>query len=294
MDDPKLMRLFTAVADQGSLSAVARDWGVAPSTVTHGLKQLEDRLGAQLVMRTTRRLSLTPEGEWFLAKCRRVLADLDEAMTGLSKDGPLTGDIRITATNDFGRQRIAPLIDAFMAVHPGLRIQLLLSDTIVDLVEAGVDLGIRTGPLTDSDLKAQLLLRGNRRICAAPAYWDRHGKPGHPRQLTEHNCLVFATPGVIQTFWSFREDGTRFRVRVKGDRTVNDGQAVRNWAIAGAGVAIKSDFDIADDLKSGRLETALECYTDEATNLYAVFPARAHESRRVRALLDFLAEGLGG
>ncbi|MEG6509511.1 LysR family transcriptional regulator [Methyloligella sp. 2.7D] len=292
MDDPKLMRLFMAIADRGSLSGVARAWGMAPSTVTHGLKQLEDRLGTQLVLRTTRQLSLTPEGERFLGDCRRILADLDEVMTGFSEQGPLAGEIRITATNDLGRLRIAPLIDRFMEAHPDLRIQLFLSDTVVDLVDAGFDVGIRTGPLRDSDLKARLLLRGSKRVCAAPGYWRRRGKPSHPRELTSHNCLVLSSPGDSQAFWSFRDGANRFRVRVAGDRTVNDGQAVKDWAIAGAGVAMKSVFDVADDIAAGRLETALESYTAEPTNLYAVFPPRGRESRRVRALLDYLGEQL--
>jgi len=292
MDDARLMHLFTAIADHGGLSAVARAWGIAPSTVTHGLKQLENRLGVQLVLRTTRQFSLTPEGEQFLRRCRRVLADLDEAMTAFRQDGPLTGNIRITATNDFGRQRIAPLIEAFTKLHSGLHVQLFLTDAIVDLVEGGFDLGIRTGPLPNSDLKAQLLLRGRKCVCAAPEYWRSRGKPAHPRDLSKHNCLLFATPDQTQAFWSFREDGKAFRVRVSGDRTVNDGQALKHWAIAGAGVAMKSSFDVVDEVGDGRLETALDAFTSEATNLYAVFAPRSHEARRIRVFLDYLSERL--
>jgi len=284
--------MFVAIADHANLSAVARAWGVAPSTVTHGLKRLEDQLGVQLVLRTTRHLSLTPEGEWFSEKCRGILADLDEVMTGFSEQGELTGRIRITATNDLGRQLIAPLIDAFMGEHPGLRVHLFLSDTVVDLVDAGFDVGIRTGPLRDSELKARLLLRGRKCVCASPDYWKRRGKPQHPRELSDHNCLVLGSPDETQMSWSFRDGATRFRVRVAGDRTVNDGQALKDWAVAGAGVVMKSVFDVADDLAAGRLETALDAYNSEATNLYAVFPPRGHDSRRVRALLDYLSQGL--
>ncbi|MBJ3776903.1 LysR family transcriptional regulator [Acuticoccus mangrovi] len=292
MDDTRLMRLFMAIVDHGTLSAVARAWGVAPSTVTHGLKQLEDRLGAQLVLRTTRQLSLTAEGDRFLGHCRRILADLDEVMTDFSERGALTGSLGVTATNDLGRQRIAPLIDEFMRIHPDLRIQLFLSDTVVDLVDAGFDVGIRTGPLRDSDLKARLLLRGRKLVCASPDYWRRHGKPAHPRELADHNCLVLGSREETQAYWSFREGADRFRVRITGDRTVNDGQALKDWAVAGAGVVMKSVFDVADDLAAARLETALDAFTGEATNLYAVFPPRGHDSRRVRVFLDHLAEGL--
>ncbi|WP_138465762.1 LysR family transcriptional regulator [Poseidonocella sp. HB161398] len=292
MDDPRLMRLFVAIAEQGSLSAVARGWGVAPSTVTHGLKRLEERLGAQLVLRSTRRLSLTPEGARFLTDCRRILSDLEEVMSGFAERGPLKGQIRVTATNDLGRQRIAPLVHSFMELNPGLLVQLFLSDTVVDLVEGGFDFGIRTGPLRDSDLKARLLLRGRKRVCAAPAYWDRHGRPEHPRDLAEHDCLTLSMPGDTQAFWGFRDGETRFRQRVAGTRLVNDGQVLRDWAVAGAGVAFKSSFDIAADVAAGRLETVLDSFTTESTNLYAVFAPRAQESRRVRALAEHLSDGL--
>ncbi len=294
MDAFRSMRLFVAIAESGNLSSVARDWGIAPSTVTYGLKSLEDSLGAQLVVRTTRQLSLTQEGQRFLERSRRILADVDEVMTGFAEDGTLAGNIRMTTTNDLGRQRIAPLVDDFMHRHPGLTIELFLSDSVVDLVEGGFDLGIRTGPLRDSDLKARLLLRGHKSICASPGYWQRHGKPTHPRELTAHNCLLLGAPGERHAFWTFREEGERFRIRVGGTRQVNDGEALRQWAIAGAGVVQKSSFDIAEDLRAGRLETALESFTADPTNLYAVTPPRQYESRRVRAFVDHLAAGMGG
>ncbi|WP_102222867.1 LysR family transcriptional regulator [Acidimangrovimonas sediminis] len=294
MDDPKLMRLLVAIVDAGSLSAVARLWGVAPSTVSHGLRQLEERLGTQLVVRSTRQLSLTPEGRDFAERSRQILADIDEAMAGVRDGGPVTGHLRITATNDLGRQRIAPLIDAFMRRHKGLSVQLYLSDSLVDLVENGYDLAFRTGPLADSDLRARLLLRARKCICAAPSYWEAHGRPEHPRDLAGHNCMIFALPGETQTNWPFTENGQRFRVRVSGDRSANDGQALRAWAIAGAGVVMKSHTDIADDIKAGRLETVLESYAQEASNLYAVTPPRVHTPRRLQLLLDFLSAELSG
>ncbi|TPW27875.1 LysR family transcriptional regulator [Martelella alba] len=292
MDDPSLMRLFVAIAERGSLSAVSRAWGVAPSTVTLGLKQLEERIGTQLINRTTRSMALTPEGERFLQECRRVLTDLDTLMGSFSEDGPLSGTIRMTATMDLGRQRIAPLIETFMRRHPDVNVQLYLSDSVVDLVDAGLDLGLRTGPLQSSDLRARLIVRGHKCVCAAPAYWARHGKPALPEDLAGHNCMVFATPGETQTSWQFGNKGKRFRVRIHGDRTANDGQVLKDWAIAGAGVVLKSTFDIALDLAAGRLEAALEPFTTEATNLYAVFPPRQRQPRWLEAFLDHLSEGL--
>lgn len=292
MDDPQLLRLFIAIAEQGNLSAVARIKGVAPSTVTLGLKTLEQRLGVQLVARTTRHLSLTPEGVQFLHDSKRVLSDLDEVMSGFAEHGPLSGDIRITATNDLGRERIAPLITRFMASHPEIRLQLYLSDALVDLVDAGFDIGIRTGPLPDSSMLARLLLRGKKAVCASPAYWRKNGKPSHPRDLSDHNCIILSDHGADQTMWGFSSADQRFRVRVSGDRSVNDGQTARHWAIEGAGIVMKSSFDVQADIEAGRLETALEDFTTESTNLYAVYPPAARQSRRIKSVLDFISDGL--
>jgi DNA-binding transcriptional LysR family regulator len=290
MDTLKSMRMFAAIAENGSLSAVARDWGVAPSTISYGLHALEDRLGAQLVFRTTRRLSLTDEGQRFLIESRRILADVDEVMTGLSDREGIKGNIRITCTNDLGRQRIAPLVDLFMREHPNVTVELFLHDRVIDLIDGGFDLAIRTGPLQASELKARLLLRGTKSICASPGYWARHGKPTHPDDLARHNCLMLSEPGERHALWRFRRGEEEIRVRVSGDRQVNDGEALRQWAIAGAGVVQKSSFDIAGDIRNGLLETALEDFTTAATNLYAVAPSRQHSSTRATAFVDFLLE----
>jgi DNA-binding transcriptional LysR family regulator len=292
MDQFNLLRLYVAVADLGSLSAVARAQALAPSTVTLSLQRLEERVGARLVTRTTRRLSLTPEGERFLLDCRRILADLDEAMGAVADRGPLRGDIRVTATNDLGRNTLAPLIHDFMEANSGVQVTLMLSDGVIDLVEDSYDLALRMGQLPDSGLTARLLIRGSRRISAAPSYWRRHGKPGHPRDLVGHNCMVLARPGAPQSSWQFQENGRVFGVRVQGDRTANDGGTLRHWAIAGAGVVLKFDLDITRDLAAGRLETVLDGFRLDDVNLYAVHPAGRRPSRRVAALINFLASRL--
>lgn len=287
-----LLRLYVSIAEHSSLSAAARALSLSPSTVTLGLQRLEERVGARLVTRTTRRLSLTEEGERFLGDCRRILADLDEAMDGLADRGPLQGEIRVTATNDLGRNRLAPLIDGFLKAHPGVRVALMLTDAVIDLVEDGYDLALRMGLLQPSRLTARLLMRGRRHICAAPAYWDRVGRPEHPRELARHNCMVLARPGAPQANWHFQENDREFSVRVGGDRTANDGGALRNWAIAGAGVVLKSSLDIEDDLAAGRLEPVLEEFALAAINLYAVYPPGRRPARRVSAFVDYLAAGL--
>jgi DNA-binding transcriptional LysR family regulator len=292
MDQLDLLRLFVAIAEDGSLSAAARSRAISASTVTTGLQRLEERVGARLITRTTRRLSLTPEGERFLADCRRILSEIDEAMDNVAERGPLTGRLRVTATNDFGRRRVAPLVGEFMAMHAAVQMELLLTDTVIDLVETGFDIGLRTGPLQDSRLHARVLLRGTRSICASPAYWDRAGRPRHPRDLAKHNCLVLTRPDAPLSNWRFHEDGRPVVVKVQGDRSANDGESLRQWAIAGAGVILKASWDIAEDVARGRLETGLDEFATEAMHLHAVYSAGRHTSRRVAAFLDFLAPRL--
>lgn len=294
MDVVESLRVFVLIADQQSLSAVARSRGVSPSTVTLALQRLEERAQTTLINRTTRRLSLTPEGERLLENARRILEDIDRTLDKLAEDSSLSGDIRITTTNDLGRSRIAPLVDSFMAEHPRLRIQLMLTDAVVDLVQEGFDLGIRTGPLQDSRLKARLLTRGGRRICASPDYWARAGRPAHPRDLASHNCMVLARPGAPQNNWRFVEDEREYAVKVEGNRSANDGEALRRWALDGAGVVLKADWDIMDDRAAGRLESVLDSYVSDSVNLYAVYAAARPTPRRITAFVDHLVAAFGG
>lgn len=292
MDLIESLRIFVAIAEENSLSSVARARGVAASTITLTLKRLEEHANTSLVTRTTRQLSLTPEGDRFLEDARRILADIDDAFEKLVNDGPLTGDIHVTSTNDFGRRRVAPIVEDFMRHHPNVRVHLMLTDAVVDLVQEGFDLGIRTGPLQDSRLVARPLMRGGRRICASPIYWDNAGRPQHPRDLTGHNCMVLARPGAPQNAWRFNENGRDFTIKVNGDRTANDGETLRRWAISGAGVVLKADWDIADDLSRGRLESVLDAFIDAGTNLYAVYPSGRTLSRRLMIFLDYLSSSL--
>lgn len=285
------LKLFVEIADNGSMSAVARIRAVSPSTVTLGLQRLEQRVGVQLVTRSTRQLSLTAEGERFLADSRRLLAELDEAMDRLSERSGISGPLRITSTNDFGRERLAPLVSDFMAYHPDIRLELHFSDAVVNLMEQGMDIGIRTGPLEDSRLKARLLIQGTRQVVASPGYWRQHGKPSHPSDLEQHNCMYLQRPGSPQSTWRFHDGKRALAIKVNGDRSANDGGTLRRWAIHGAGVVLKSSWDIAGDVARGRLEPVLEEFTDEPINLYAVYSA-GRLPRRVQVFLDFLRQRL--
>ncbi|WP_230492823.1 LysR family transcriptional regulator [Martelella alba] len=288
MDLLSHLRDLIAITDHGSLAAAAKMRGVAPSAVTASLQRLESYVGARLLLRSTRGLSLTLEGERFLEHCRRIIGDLDEAIDQVADAGRLKGIIRLTCINDFGRSRLSALIDGFQAHHSGVKFELSLDDEVINLIETGYDLALRTGPLTDSRLKARLILQAGRSVCASPAYWARHGKPRHPEELVEHNCLVLSRRGDPQHIWRFQDNNRELTVKVSGNRATNDGGLLRQWAIEGSGVVLKSDYDVADDLQAGNLETALETFQQTDVNLYAVHAAGRYPPRRVTAFIDYL------
>ncbi|WP_115720234.1 LysR family transcriptional regulator [Gallaecimonas mangrovi] len=288
MDRLNLMRVFVDIVEQGSMAAVARSRSCAPAAITQALRQLEQLAGSQLLVRTTRRMNLTPEGERFLADCRRILDDVDDSFERVADSGPLRGTLRLTATNDFGRHQLPPLIDAFIEKHPQLRFELVLSDGVTDLVEGHFDLAIRIGPLADSRFRSRRLLTDQRLVCAAPSYWQRHGLPRHPNQLAEHNCLVLDRPGRPQSHWYFSSKEGDFSVKVQGNRTASDGGVLRHWATKGVGVVLKSYVDVKADLDAGRLQAVLQDFTRHDVNIYVVHPGQSLVPRRVQAFLDFL------
>lgn len=290
MDTLDALRLFISIAEAGSLSAAARQSSVATSTATLALQQLEEQAGTTLIRRSTRKLSFTHEGLQFLSDARRLLADWDASVGGI-KGGPLRGPIRMTAAVDFGRTKIVPAIDRFMELHPGVSIDLYLSDAVIDLVEHNIDLAMRNGPLRDSSLKARVLLRGRRVVCAAPSYWASHDHPAHPDELAGHNCLIVSRPATAFSTWHFVDDGKKISARVSGNRVANDGSVLKRWALKGYGVHLSPIWDVRDELASGALVTTLEGFLPESANLYAVTNGNA-PSHRVQAFIDFLADEL--
>ncbi|AHE53218.1 LysR family transcriptional regulator [Sphingomonas sanxanigenens] len=291
MDRIDAMRLLLDVSEAGSFSSVARQRAIATSTVALAISQLEEELGVNLMVRSTRKLVFTHEGELMLADARRIVSEWDAALSGMREDGPLSGPIRITATNDFGRVRLRPLLDAFQERHPGIQVTLLLSDSSVDLIEEHIDLAIRSGPLPDSAMRARMLIRGPRIVCASPEYWSRAGVPTHPRDLEDHNCIVLARPGAPLSTWPFREAGKILNVKVRGDRQASDGDVLREWGAAGAGVILKNQWDVRHELEAGTLTTALDEFVPWQVDLFAVH-AGAPPSRRVAALIEFLTAAL--
>jgi DNA-binding transcriptional LysR family regulator len=289
MDTFDALRLLVSIADTGSLTAAARQQSVATSTVTLALQQLEEQLHTRLIHRTTRKLTFTHEGEQFLADAKQLLLHWEDSTNRLQQEETLKGPIRITATCDFGRVRLVPMIDLFNELHPEVDIYLHLGDGVVDMIENNIDLALRNGPLIDSNLRSRALVYSQRLICATPGYWEKYGKPEHPDCLANHNCLILHRTGVNYASWPFLIDGKVISIRVTGNRSANDSAVLRHWTMKGYGVMLKHRWEIQRELEHNLLSTALDDYALPHVDLYAV-TSSGQSSKRVFALIDFLAE----
>ena len=291
MDKLREMEVFAQVAASGSLSAAARVLGISVGSVSKHLAALEARLGVRLLLRTTRHLALTVEGEAFLPRARCILAEVTEAEASIaSDDRPLSGFLRVTASAGFGRTHVAPLVAEFQRQHPDLRVHLLLTDTVLDLVEENIDVALRFGVLADSRLSARRLAANWRVVCATPEYLERYGRPTVPAQLGEHECLVIG-PG-NERVWEFLGPEGQTAVRVGGRLASNNGEVIHAWALAGLGLALKSLWDVEGDMAVGRLVSVLDDWRSPDTALHAVSPVARGQSPRVRRFTDFLAARL--
>jgi len=289
MDKLKQMETFAAVATKGSLTAAAQAEGVAPAIIGRRIDALEARLGVKLLLRTTRRISLTEEGSAFLEDCQRLLADLQNAEASVSAGGvKASGHLRITAPAGFGRRHIAPLIPDFLDQHPEVTLSLDLTDRLVDLVNEGYDCAVRVGDLADSSL-VSLRLADNQRVCvAAPSYLQRYGTPATPYDLARHNCLAYSSVGSQPRGWVFRIDGDITHIRVGGRMDCTDGAVLHQWCLEGRGIAWRSLWEVGSSLRDGRLVAILQDYAAPPNGIFAVFTQRKHLPLRLRLWLDYL------
>ncbi len=294
MDRLKQIESFVAVAAKGSLTASANAEGVAPAVIGRRIDALEERLGVKLLVRTTRRITLTHEGSAYLEDCQRVLADLASAEASVSAGGvKASGHLRVTAPAGFGRRHVAPLVPAFLAMHPDVSLSLNLSDRIVDIVNEGVDCAVRVGDLPDSSL-VSLRLADNRRLCvAAPAYLQRAGVPAAPVELMRHQCLTLSSEASQTRGWAFVVDGAVTHLRPSGRFDCSDGQVLHDWCLQGLGIAWRSTWEVADDIAAGRLQEVLAGFAAPPNGIFAVFPQRKHLPLRVRLWIDFIKQRYG-
>ncbi|WP_029554927.1 LysR family transcriptional regulator [Xanthobacter sp. 91] len=293
------MAAFLKVACAGSLSGAARELGLTPSAVSRILARIEARLGVRLMVRTTRQLRLTAEGEAYARAARRILADIDETEAALADRANPRGRIRVSASMAHGRLVIVPLLGEFVARYPDIEVEMELSDEIADVLGGRVDVAIRFGPLADSPLTARRLGETGRTVIAAPAYLARHGTPRVPADLAHHNCLDFSFRR-IEPGWPFREDGRDYMLEVKGNITANNGETLVQLAAQGVGITRVGNFHIDEanargEFACGALVPLLEAFNpQDKESIHAVFVGGANTPARVRVFVDFLAEKLRG
>jgi DNA-binding transcriptional LysR family regulator len=288
------MEVFVHTARLQSFSAAGRLLRMSPSAVSKLVTRLEERLKTRLVVRTTRSLQLTPEGEVYLERAQRILDDIKEAEQVVSTGGEATprGRLRVSVSVAFGVRYIVPLVPEFLARYPLVQLDLSLTDGIIDIVEERADVAIRSGDLRDTSLKARKLMDSRRVIVAAPAYLERVGTPETPGDLDRHNCMTFNFRRTWEE-WPFRDPATgqTFSKVVNGNIEVNNGPTARNLCIAGVGLARVGAFHVQPDIDAGALVPVLEPFnTGDVEHIHAVYPGHPHLASRIRALIDFLVE----
>lgn len=292
-DRARAMEVFAAVVAEGSFSAAGRRLGLTPSAVSRTVDRIEARLGVRLLLRSTRALALTAEGDAYLRAARRILADLDDSEQAIADQGAPRGRLRISAAQAHGRLCIVPQLGEFARLYPHILVDISLSDRLVDVAAGQADVAVRFGPLADSLLTARKLGENGRVIVASPDYLARHGTPQVPEELHAHNCLNFNFRRA-EPVWPFRRDGRDFALSVRGNIEANNGETLGQLAAAGVGIARVGAFSVVDDLAAGRLVPILEAYNPgDVEAIHAVFAGGANTPARVRVFVDFLAERLG-
>ena len=293
--DLALLRTFVDVMLRGSFATVARDRNVDPSSISRAISALEDELGLRLFQRTTRRLSPTEAGLVYYERIAPLVDEMEEArLVAADVSERLRGTLRITTSVSFGQKCVVPLLPDFTARHPDLTIDLQLSDAIIDIVTERIDIAIRLGTLPDSTLIATQLLKARYLVCASPGYLARHGRPAAPRDLADHQCLLFPLPG-FRTRWIFRDRaGALVDVPITGRILISNGIALQQCAVAGMGLALLPHWIVGPELQTGALVNVFPDYdvtaTDFNTAAWILYPTRSYVPLKVRAFADFLKE----
>ncbi|MEP6723216.1 MAG: LysR family transcriptional regulator [Variovorax sp.] len=299
MDRLTQLESFVSVATRGSLTAAAKAEGVAPAIMGRRIDALEERLGVKLLVRTTRRITLTHEGSAFLEDCQRLLVEFANAEASVSAGGvKASGHLRVTAPAGFGRRHVAPLVPRFHALHPEVRISLNLSDRVIDVAGEGYDCAVRVGDLPDSSLVSLRLADNRRRCVATPDFVRRHGEPRNPADLARFSCLTLSSDASQTRGWAFRvpaEDGAEgggqvIHLKPTGPLDCTDGQVLHDWCLAGHGIAWRSTWEVEAEIDAGLLVPLLDAFAAPPNGVYAVFPQRKHLPLRVRLWLDFLKQ----
>lgn len=294
MSVPSDMTAFVRAVELGGFSVAARELGLTPSAISKLVTRLEDRLGVRLLDRTTRKLALTPEGEAYFQRSQRILHDITEAENEVASfRAQPRGLLRVNVGTAFGMHQLAPALPEFLSRHPEIRVELTITDRVVDLIEEGADIAIRLGTLGDSSLVARKICELERVICAAPLYLERHGTPRTPDELLDHNCLNVAYAPNLQR-WPFTVAGGVRHIEVHGNVSANNADTLLQLALLGVGVIRLSDAIVGEAIGAGRLVPLLaDSHYSEPLPLHAVYPQGRHRSPRVAAMVEFLLERFG-
>ncbi|MDP9900404.1 LysR family transcriptional regulator [Variovorax ginsengisoli] len=301
MDRLTQLESFVSIAARGSLTAAAKAEGVAPAVMGRRIDALEERLGVKLLLRSTRRLTLTHEGSAFLEDCQRLLVEFANAEASVSAGGvKASGHLRVTAPAGFGRRHVAPLVPRFHALHPEVTISLNLSDRVVDMAGENFDCAVRVGDLPDSSLVSLRLADNRRRCVATPAFLRRYGTPRHPGDLQRFACLTLSSDASQTRGWAFRVPPAQgggepevIHLKPHGPLDCTDGQVLHDWCLAGHGIAWRSMWEVEAEIEAGLLVPVLDDFASPPNGIYAVFPQRKHLPLRVRLWLDFLKAEYG-
>jgi DNA-binding transcriptional LysR family regulator len=291
MDMLAAMKVFSSVVETGGLSAAGRALGLAPSSVSRRIAELEDMLGVRLLQRTTRKLSLTEAGESYFERARDIVQAVEEANLAVTEEraGP-SGVLRVTVPATVARLHVAPAMAAFQSRYPAVRVVMSVTDRVVDIVGEGFDVAIRIGKLEDSSLIARKVGEARRLVCASPAYLERAGRPKHPEELSRHDCLTFRSqPG--SNLWRFRRGEERIDVRASGPLFADHGETLAAAACAGLGLVLLPEWLVGLEIKAGRLVPVVTSYAADPakTPLYAVYAPGPYIAPKIRAFVDVLA-----
>ncbi|HEY2019842.1 LysR family transcriptional regulator [Paraburkholderia sp.] len=281
------MRIFVATVDAHNFTAAANRLSLSKQFVSRRVMALEETLGVQLLIRNTRKLAVTDLGQEFYERAKRILGEVEEAEQAMSlrRAGP-RGLLRVSAPMSFGVMHLSPLVTSFLREHRDVRFDMELSDRTVDVVGEGFDMAVRIGTLPDSSLIAQKLVDVSMLACCSPAYLRRRGTPAAPADLARHECLLYGHGGAVS--WDFKIDGAVKSVEVRGPLRANNGDLIRDAAVAGLGIVRLPDFIVADALRAGQLVPVLEAFLPAATGVYAVYPRHRQSSLTIRAFVEFL------
>jgi len=291
MDSVGGMRILVRVVDSGSFSAAARHLGVAPSSVSRQINELEEDLGAILFARTTRKLNLTEAGQLYYERATSIINDVDEAKLALSQLGSPSGILRVTVPSGIGRELVVSAVPAFLDEYPAIKIVLSMTDQIVDIVDAGIDVAIRVGRQQDSSFRARKIGESKRVVCASPEYLKNAGIPRTPADLEQHNCVTWRDhPG--HNTWAFRGPDGVSKVRVSGSFFAKSADALVAATVAGLGLSLLPDWNMGIELRQKQLCAVLTDYeaSPAASPVYAVHAHQRHVAPKIRAFIDFLVE----